>query len=638
MSNEKIKPEKENNLSQDFDAFSSFLETVDLPQQDEGSDPTDVHLHANAIDHAGHPVTFLYPQTAQPLSPTYLQASSIEVLDLLQTKDLTQRNLESFTAPVALPGDIIAHITNNKSDNVQPGPTEKRDKILSFEAGSHVRKDHDGNYIAERYGLVVLKESQLTIISPLRVEQNGLRLKWLVTADHPTGIGREMLESWVKDVGVTEFNPSTLQNLIEKNVKGVLTGGAYTLVKGIPPIHGIDGKIIWHVEHNRVIGQIQGDGRIDFKEQKFVTSVTAGKVLAEINSGVPGVEGKDIFGNKLVATEGKEYNLIAGRNVREEQSGAKRFFISEIDGAINNNLDRIEVFDVLTLEGDVNFETGNIDFTGSVIIRGSLKSGFSVKAGGDIFVARSVDNNVRLMAEGNIVVGNSINGNDTSVKAGFSVKANIINKATVFAGNDIELGSYAYFAKLRALGKVKVYKGSDRFGGGIAGGETWATEKIDTFIAGTESWAKTELVAGILPDQVNQMDELDRSISNKSLHLRYILDYFGLVEIDLKLLQKKIENAEGADRKRMAIRAKTLAKTGKALQGLIAEKKHLIAKLGPAPENAQISIRETLFPNVTISIGASRQKQNDISGPVRFYNVDKKIKIGSIEEEPKLTR
>jgi uncharacterized protein (DUF342 family) len=83
----------------------------------------------------------------------------------------------------------------------------------------------------------------------------------------------------------------------------------------------------------------------------------------------------------------------------------------------------------------------------------------------------------------------------------------------------------------------------------------------------------------------------------------------------------------------MAIRAKSLASTGKLLQNLLRQKKQLTAEIGPAPENAQIYIREAIYPNVTISLGSSRREQKEKGGPLRFFLLDKKAEVAWLDEQ-----
>lgn len=604
-------------LSHDFDAFAEFLETVDhneespVVEEKTGSNLRFVHQN-------GDNVVFVHPQHGHIISVGFLQTLTIEVLDYTKTKDIEIRDLSQFQPLVALPGDILARSTDDGQAADETVSAENVEAVL-LEAGANVRIDSRGQYIADQYGFIVLNGKAISILSPLKISHDMLRVDWLVVDEHPAGVDRQMLEFWLSDATVKKQPDNLISDILKRMDEGVLQSGAHTIVRGTPPVHGEDGHIEWFVQVDYIAGKLLPDGRIDFRERNFVVTVSRGQMLARLRRESNGTAGKSIFGRYLPAKNGVPVHLVAGENVRRESEERGAVYYAEKDGAVHVFHNKVMLTEVLTLPNGVNFETGNVDFSGDVIVYGIVESGFTVRAGGDIVVTESVENGALLEAQGNVVVGTSISGRRTSVSAGLSIKAQYINESTLKAGNDIILGSYALHAKLRAIGMIQVNKSTGKHGGAIIGGEAWGSEKIDVYFAGAEAWVQTELIAGIRPEQIERLDELKESIGEKNKHLRQILDYFGLTNIDLNKLKEMIENAEGVARKGMAIRAKYLAKTGKDLQELLAEKAKLVAEIGPAPDNAEILIRESAHPNVTICIGKSRRKlELNVLGPARF--------------------
>ena len=70
---------------------------------------------------------------------------------------------------------------------------------------------------------------------------------------------------------------------------------------------------------------------------------------------------------------------------------------------------KLSVVPVLEIKGDVGPATGNIDFVGSVLIRGRIKSGFRVVAKGDVQVERTLED-AEIKAGGNIILQRGIQG------------------------------------------------------------------------------------------------------------------------------------------------------------------------------------------------------------------------------------
>ena len=71
--------------------------------------------------------------------------------------------------------------------------------------------------------------------------------------------------------------------------------------------------------------------------------------------------------------------------------------------------EKINVFPVYEVNGDVDYNTGNIDFVGTIVIRGNVRSGFKVKADGDIRIIGSVEG-AELEAAGSIEISAGIIG------------------------------------------------------------------------------------------------------------------------------------------------------------------------------------------------------------------------------------
>ncbi|WP_163337756.1 DUF342 domain-containing protein [Desulfopila sp. IMCC35008] len=617
-------------LSHDFDAFAEFLDKVE--QTDDVANDTDVAPEICFHNSTGVVIVFNHPQDGHTISAGFLMASTIETLDYYNEKISNNLEFNEFKPLIAFPGDKLAGPDDSfsgEAETIEEEDTIKPKNNRHLLTGAHVRENERSELIADQYGFVTLNEGKLSIQSPLKVSKDLLRLDWLLPGEHPQGrITLPMLEFWLQEaaVRISPDHQKTLMALIENINNGIFAAGANTIVRGVSPIHGEDGFIQWHIDIDQSPGKLLDDGRIDFRERNFVVNVTKDQRVATVIPPTKGTPGIDIFGNEVAADDGKILQLVAENNVRTEQNELETSYFSEMDGAIHLYKDTLSVTNVLTLEEGVNFGTGNIDFAGDVVVIGIVLSGFSVCAGGDIIVTDSIENGAFLKARGNIVIGVAINGMNTMVQSGLSLRTQYVNEATVKAGTDIIIGSYARHAKLRAIGVIQVNRSIELLGGAIIGGETWATQKIIIHTAGSEAWVRTELIAGILPEQIEKLDQLKENIEAKNTHIRQILDYFGIANIDLKKLKAMIENAEGMNRKSMALRAKYLANAGKQLQQLLTEKAALVTEIGPAPVDAEIQIQKSVYPNVIVRLGSKKRSIDSALGPTCFQIDNEKIK------------
>ena len=77
----------------------------------------------------------------------------------------------------------------------------------------------------------------------------------------------------------------------------------------------------------------------------------------------------------------------------------------------------IWVHPVVYIEGDVDYDMGNVESGRDVFIQGSVRSGFSVRAGGSVSVGGTVESGSSIHAQEDIVVSQGIVGASTRVVA-----------------------------------------------------------------------------------------------------------------------------------------------------------------------------------------------------------------------------
>jgi uncharacterized protein (DUF342 family) len=154
---------------------------------------------------------------------------------------------------------------------------------------------------------------------------------------------------------------------------------------------------------------------------------------------------------------------------------------------------KISIDAVFLLNGNVDFSSGNIDFVGNVLINGSIASGFSVKAQGDIEVKGFIEG-AEVIAGGNILVKGGIkSGVKGIVKAGENISARFVENARLEAGKDIIVREAIMQSFIKAGGNVMV---SDRKAT-IVGGVVQASHTVEAKIIGSQLATQTviELVS-----------------------------------------------------------------------------------------------------------------------------------------------
>ena len=152
---------------------------------------------------------------------------------------------------------------------------------------------------------------------------------------------------------------------------------------------------------------------------------------------------------------------------------------------------------------------GDIDYDGSVVIKGNVLAGFSVKAAGDISVSGIVEG-ATLISGGNITLNRGVQGMN---KAVIKAKGNLVTKfiesaQLVEVGGNIDTDSILH-SKVNAKGKI-VASGRN---GLIVGGEVKSVVLVQAKNIGNAMGTNTVVGVGLDPTAKKRVDELKKSLS-----------------------------------------------------------------------------------------------------------------------------
>jgi uncharacterized protein len=171
-----------------------------------------------------------------------------------------------------------------------------------------------------------------------------------------------------------------------------------TILTGMPPQHGQDGRVEWHVEEpepesegDDADGASEGEGGGDavcFYSRSAFVMVKAGQVLGKVTVPTEGRGGRDVAGRQLAARSGKPARMRFDDSIRVDDDGT---LTAKIDGMLDRTRDSASIKEFLEITGYVDFETGNIDFPGAVQVRKGVRDLFEVRCGGTLDVAGLVE-------------------------------------------------------------------------------------------------------------------------------------------------------------------------------------------------------------------------------------------------------
>lgn len=369
----------------------------------------------------------------------------------------------------------------------------------------------------------------------------------------------------------------------------------YLVAKGEEMIDGLNGEAIPFVEiHDTKAPKADEKGKVDFKNLGWIALVEKDQKICEIVPPTMGKDGCDVRGVVKKSKDGRAVGRIGGKNTYYSEDG--RFLFSACDGQIVKPQQVYLVTEVLTIQGDVDYSTGNVEVQGSVIVKGNVSKNFTVKAKYDIVVEGIVDS-ATLISGGNILILGGVVGSDGGgmITCGGDLKCNFMEYGKAYIFGD------AYFdnlvlSEISCEGNVYATEGRAI----ILGGVVTAMKNVEAGTLGNQAQCRTiiKICATEKFEKERQeiLDELEVSIKYQR-------------DIDANI--KKIKSAAG-DSNNPEV-AKMLATLTSAAS--IAQMK--TTRLRERAEEMEVKIHRTLkgtvivnkaHPHVNVQIGYSIEK------------------------------
>lgn len=334
------------------------------------------------------------------------------------------------------------------------------------------------------------------VISPDKMKA-FIRITEPVGGGNPVGIQEIAFEMKKKGVifGIKE-------EMVRYIAENPIYNQSILIAEGKAPVHGINGKVkfLFNISQD-IKPTIMDDGSVNYRELNYIENVRKDQKLCEITMPTAGVNGKTVLGTVVKAAEGKIPKVIRGANVYA--SGDNLSLYSSINGQVKYIDEKLSVFATHEVQANVDNSTGNINFIGSVYIRGNVLSGFTVEAGGDVEVFGVVEG-ATIKAGGNIILRRGMTGNNKGVLiAGGDIIANFIENSTAEAVNDIKAESIMH-SNIKCGNRLEL--GGRK--GLLVGGVTRVGKEIKAKVIGSHLATRTIIEVGLDPNLREKYKEL----------------------------------------------------------------------------------------------------------------------------------
>lgn len=356
---------------------------------------------------------------------------------------------------------------------------------------------------------------------------------------------------------------------------------------GKPFVNGSDGSVKF-LFNNVHTGTPQIDpetGMADFHKLDWFTWVNQGDQLVIRTPATTGEPGISVCGRTLTPKHGREFQMPRG--VKVTYNSDKTEMYAAVSGRVEYKNELVQVSDVYEVPGNVDMTVGNIEFAGSVIVRGSVTSRMKIHAAGEVTICGGVQD-AEILADGDVTIMNGLQGQSVgSVVTKGTLYARFIEQGVVRAKNVVT--DEIINSRIECSEDVIVI-GKHGF---IAGGEIRARRTVAAQTVGTEHNPRTRVEVGVDPETSRRYSQVQQEIEQRLKtvgELKKAADY---------LLPRSEQNVVLKEKLRQVVTTKV--QFMQELCSLERERDDLAECLN-SMDGGMVHVLDTIYPGATVVI------------------------------------
>lgn len=393
----------------------------------------------------------------------------------------------------------------------------------------------------------ILPENEYPIVTIDR-SRKVAKVRLYPPSNKGSRLSLEELKDLIEQQGV-------VHGLIENNLELMLKARLYCMdvliAKATMPVQGEDAEITYHFNAEKTSKpEMAEDGSVDFHKLDMIENVSEGQLLATLKPAVFGTPGTDVTGAPIKPKKIANLILKHGKNIHLSDNKLEMY--SDVSGNVTLVDGTVFVSNLYEVPADVGASTGDIEYDGSILVRGNVLTGYTLRASGDIIVNGVVEG-ATLVSEGKIVLKRGIQGmGKATMEAAGDVISNFIESASVTSGGKIITDAIMH-STIVAQDVIQV-KGKR---GLIAGGNVRTKSKIEAKTVGSTMGTATELEVGIDPSIGERYHVLEKEMEGLTNEKEALLQ-------NLRVLKKRLESKGKLDDDKM----KSLQETKQKLDNI----------------------------------------------------------------------
>ncbi len=483
---------------------------------------------------------------------------------------------------------------------------------LEIQASIQLERQAENTESVQNTNISKITPQALPDETTVLVDNQGMEASVFVVPSETEPYTVEKLITLLSSCNVKQgINLSALENIIANE-----TYNEYVIVaRGKPAVDGKDGYYTYHFNTDKIDNtpSILPDGSVDYFNKKSYEFVKEGQLLAEYTPATLGEYGFTVSGKLLMPKRGKDLPTIKGKGHRYDDE--KKAYYSTLNGQIQYENNKMTIVNCLSVNKDLDFSVGNIDFDGNVEINGNVIPNMSIRATGYVKINGYVDS-ASIYAGGDVILNKGVQGgNISTIVSGKNITAPFFESTTIKCkGNlnadhilncDITCDNAVILSGKRGL---------------ILGGITRALRYVDAKTVGNKAELPTTIILGVDTKIIKAYGSVSQEISRIKLELSTLKKNAAIFEeqqqtehYTYQMIQKAIssKNAE-------------LNQRNKELDAY----NHTIA----LATNASLGVQGFIYPGTEILINAERHKVTDVQKTVTYRLRNRQVIMEEYEQ------
>jgi len=404
------------------------------------------------------------------------------------------------------------------------------------------------------------------------------------------------------------------------------------------PIRGKDAVYTPLVESETIAPpDVDDQGVADMLSTHQFFIVDVGTLLMKRVPATVGEVGLDVTGTEMKPVPGNDPGFtknLTGVEISPEDPNALFATVKGHPVVVKNG---VNIDSTLHVD-NVDVNTGNITFDGSLEVKGEVAAGMTIDVTGDVFIKEGVER-ATIKAGHSIKIGGGIFGGEDAerpdeeiieykINAGLDIEAKFVHLSTLRAKNNIVVKEYISHSYVKSGNQLLL--GQEAGKGIVFGGQCEALHRVAMNQLGNEAYLPTHVTVGNLMELTRDYHDLEKELATRSQEAT-----------QLETILQKTQKGDPVVLGKMTLdKSEKIRSTIVAINEKIVGTQELLHALELEIElqkKASIVITKTIYPNAVMTInGTTKRFSEQTGGAIWVQWGDDLVDQGTVEQEKKV--